>query len=528
MMDSYNESEKMRGLSAKGPAAFTDAVEVPGAISEPAPSPGCGLNASTTRETSSWPHSCRYFVPEVMDSQGPLKLNLDDSKYLEERQDVTQSLEYIDLGTCPSVLKRTEFTSSDATKLKQLLGLSNLADRGTRIIFLSVQRFYAMPRTTYCLFGVTKQTWQQILTLAMVPPNAVELIHDKSGGYWSCNTYCSDNSVSIGDTKLEDKPCAYHIMIRLCTWLGNEHSVYARHDFHTGKNLLLIAGSGRSAEVTQLLSYYQRQRSPHLFSTLSAITTTWLNEVTTIGMDLDFATQRLESETGFSNRLFRKQPLPPEQLSLRKGIIATRENLHGACRASDIMRDVFTFLDSELSDGGEFYHGREQLQLSPDEARVSHMERQLTRQFKQRKIQSVSLSAQIQQLIRRVDTQWQITTALISRHNAELTMQMAKDSRNDSILMRRIAFVTIIFLPATFLSTFFSMSFFHISGGSFTVSKWIWLYVACTAPLTLMLSIGYGDVLQKSQDWYKKWRLSQRKNMQRSTFEAAEPTADVK
>ena len=68
---------------------------------------------------------------------------------------------------------------------------------------------------------------------------------------------------------------------------------------------------------------------------------------------------------------------------------------------------------------------------------------------------------------------------------------MAKDSRTDSILMRRIAFITIVFLPATFMATFFSMAFFHTDQEALLMSNWIWLYFAITVPITLLLAQQY-------------------------------------
>lgn len=158
------------------------------------------------------------------------------------------------------------------------------------------------------------------------------------------------------------------------------------------------------------------------------------------------------------------------------------------------MRDFVTFLDRELSSDGTYQDGRSP--SSPNDKASSRriLEGQLSKQLRQRAVQQGSQQAQLTSLIRRVDAQWQITTALISQHNTNLTIQMARDSRNDSILMRRIAFVTIIFLPPTFLATFFSMSFFHVSEGHLTVSSWIWLYVVCTLPLTVFLGFAYGDV----------------------------------
>ncbi|RHZ65259.1 hypothetical protein CDV55_107418 [Aspergillus turcosus] len=63
----------------------------------------------------------------------------------------------------------------------------------------------------------------------------------------------------------------------------------------------------------------------------------------------------------------------------------------------------------------------------------------------------------------------------------------------DRVSMRIIAIVTLIFLPATFLATFFSMTFFNWnagladSGRSAIVSQWIWLYFALSVASTLIV-----------------------------------------
>ena len=58
--------------------------------------------------------------------------------------------------------------------------------------------------------------------------------------------------------------------------------------------------------------------------------------------------------------------------------------------------------------------------------------------------------------------------------------------------MRRIAAVTTIFLPATFLATFFSMMFFHTDEGIvLKVSSTIWVYFVCTAVLSLVIVLHF-------------------------------------
>jgi hypothetical protein len=68
--------------------------------------------------------------------------------------------------------------------------------------------------------------------------------------------------------------------------------------------------------------------------------------------------------------------------------------------------------------------------------------------------------------MRRIDTQLAITNTLIARRDSKLNIEIAKSVKQDSELMKDIAAVTMILLPATFLATFFSMAFFHVGTDS--------------------------------------------------------------
>ena len=66
------------------------------------------------------------------------------------------------------------------------------------------------------------------------------------------------------------------------------------------------------------------------------------------------------------------------------------------------------------------------------------------------------------------------------------------DGKRDSIAMKTIAILSIVFLPGTFMGTLFSINAFKWgdphSGetSSLTVSPSIWIYWAITVPLTLI------------------------------------------
>ncbi|RWA09417.1 hypothetical protein EKO27_g5688 [Xylaria grammica] len=103
--------------------------------------------------------------------------------------------------------------------------------------------------------------------------------------------------------------------------------------------------------------------------------------------------------------------------------------------------------------------------------------------------------------------------AEITRRDNELMIQVATDSRTvaiatarDNSAMRVIAAVTILFLPATFTATFFSMTFFDFSDAAKPrVSPWTWIYVLVTATVTILIQSAWAIMSRK-----KKAKIIQR------------------
>ncbi|KAI3340164.1 hypothetical protein F4824DRAFT_436632 [Ustulina deusta] len=96
-------------------------------------------------------------------------------------------------------------------------------------------------------------------------------------------------------------------------------------------------------------------------------------------------------------------------------------------------------------------------------------------------IDGVGLASQLEwNQIGRQDT----FTNLEIAHNG---LKVAQHTRRDSELMKSIALLTMVFLPATFVATLFSMGIFEWTGRHgeiLTVSPYIWLYVAVTVVIT--------------------------------------------
>lgn len=83
--------------------------------------------------------------------------------------------------------------------------------------------------------------------------------------------------------------------------------------------------------------------------------------------------------------------------------------------------------------------------------------------------------------------------ALISQQNERAQLEVAASSQliaeatlSESHSMRTIAIITMIFLPATAVATFFSMAMFNWNSGNGggLASHWLWIYFVVTIPLT--------------------------------------------
>ncbi|KAF2113209.1 hypothetical protein BDV96DRAFT_119380 [Lophiotrema nucula] len=92
---------------------------------------------------------------------------------------------------------------------------------------------------------------------------------------------------------------------------------------------------------------------------------------------------------------------------------------------------------------------------------------------------------------------YSLTAQRDNETNLRISAAMANESHINTIVaraslrygldMRIIAAVTLIFLPGTFVATFFSIDFFDFGpdNGGAKVSKWIWVYFVVTIVLTL-------------------------------------------
>ncbi|CAN9363687.1 unnamed protein product [Alternaria alternata] len=85
------------------------------------------------------------------------------------------------------------------------------------------------------------------------------------------------------------------------------------------------------------------------------------------------------------------------------------------------------------------------------------------------------------------------------------SIRIAEETQRDSRTMRGIAWVTIAFLPATFVSSFFGMNFFNGIAGDIPfdqASRSVWLFFVVAVPISgiVLFTFYYWDKQEKKKD----------------------------
>ncbi|KAK7906367.1 hypothetical protein PG985_016373 [Apiospora marii] len=81
----------------------------------------------------------------------------------------------------------------------------------------------------------------------------------------------------------------------------------------------------------------------------------------------------------------------------------------------------------------------------------------------------------------------QLAFHMVVQYDSGTSVDIGKATQEDSAAMKTIATLTLIFLPPTFISTIFSMSFFNVDAETgWKVSNRFWVYWAFAVPMTLL------------------------------------------
>ncbi|KAK6005271.1 hypothetical protein QM012_008050 [Aureobasidium pullulans] len=94
---------------------------------------------------------------------------------------------------------------------------------------------------------------------------------------------------------------------------------------------------------------------------------------------------------------------------------------------------------------------------------------------------------------RRMGNEQNLTSNLMTQLDAKTNVDIAMATKDDGAAMKTIAVVTMLFLPATFVSAVLGMNFFNFSpdehGGHMTYSHDLWIYFVISIVLTAVLFV---------------------------------------
>ncbi|KGO36417.1 Amino acid/polyamine transporter I [Penicillium expansum] len=91
---------------------------------------------------------------------------------------------------------------------------------------------------------------------------------------------------------------------------------------------------------------------------------------------------------------------------------------------------------------------------------------------------------------KRLQNEIQLAFNTVAQHDASVTLEIGRATQLDSATMKTIAFVTLTFLPPTFICAIFSMSFFNFGGDNgWTMSSKFWIYWVFAIPTTAFTTL---------------------------------------
>lgn len=436
-----------------------------------------------------WPRLARYTSPDTMDIDRAQLLICEDTCY--------EALSSTSWSCHPDLYML--LVGNDGTVQRHVSsghrifeGIESEASQWA-ILFVTQRRFYG-PFTKSCML-LSPERWLGVLESLALPPSALELLHENNGGYAAHFSCCDPKESSALPCKPplpNEMPCAYHILLKPLVGFNDEVFLYCRHDFHTGQKAMLIVGTQGQTLCGKLETLLVSDSGITIFHALHTALSVCFYQVENLRWSADEQVQRIELSTGYTNLQGPEKPLSIQELEISKSLFSTQTSLGEISNCANNLRRIFIFTKAELqryvrhnnaisTDAYKYPHGVISVLDDAMSTRVSQLDAQIS---------------QISVLSIRIQTQIDSITTLIAQRDSRVNIAIAKSTRSDSETMRAIAFVTVIFLPATFLATFFSQVFFNVSSSSsaskLTVSKWIWLYFVCAVPLTVVVAWKFG------------------------------------
>ncbi|KAL8728687.1 MAG: hypothetical protein Q9166_005251 [cf. Caloplaca sp. 2 TL-2023] len=395
----------------------------------------------------------------------------------------SESLDYFDVSKGKGTLYKS-------IPLRDISRLSTHESAELRMFFLG----YEKEKLPYKLIRhyhipLSKPLFIELLEKAAVPPIFIDILADNNGVY---TAYPITPIVSRC-------PESFHLFITLPNTPITCFTLYYRYDVVKARTTILVVGrhaqryQNRIQEIYRSASAEQSQRDS--FIVVAAI----IAEMSAIFEEerrtRDREVQVEESRTGFA-------PMRSSAAANPSSIIGSTRSLHTVAghlqflhRAVDFQICLMEFL---------VQHHENLTKMCQKANEISDVSAAIEASAeKTRRSLDLTISCtrtrlrQIKELIYRITAQIKIVDNMIMQNDSRATIAIAEqsqrtavDTKRESVAMRTISALTMVFLPGTFVGTIFGMAFFNFNeDGTRTmrVSPVWWLYVVITVPLTALV-----------------------------------------
>jgi hypothetical protein len=127
--------------------------------------------------------------------------------------------------------------------------------------------------------------------------------------------------------------------------------------------------------------------------------------------------------------------------------------------------------------------------LVDDETRAAHSMLRSKLQFHNHMIRSLRYRAASNK--ERLSNEIQYAFNAVTQYDSRVSVEIGRAAQSDSAAMKMIAFLTLTFLPATYVCAIFSMSFFNFNPelNTWKVSQEFWLYWVVAVPITIATAL---------------------------------------
>ncbi|KAF4121232.1 hypothetical protein GMORB2_2194 [Geosmithia morbida] len=204
-----------------------------------------------------------------------------------------------------------------------------------------------------------------------------------------------------------------------------------------------------------------------------------------------------ESETYFQDGFLEIDGLSRDLVECHGHVMWRRPQAYTAvCAEMDVAMDAFSRTRTAML--SSFPREEEEEEEAARNAAVSRIHHSLSSRIRFYKVKLKGLESYIHTTLARLKVQREALYNIMSQREARLNLEIAREqrriahsSKRDSTAMKTLSLLGAVFLPGTYLASFFDMPFFNFEQRANPVSTELWVYFVVTIPVTALIIVAW-------------------------------------